>query len=137
MEEEMIEATGEKSRKKRDGRGRRGRDMRDRGYMTLEASFLVPIILLLLAGAILLFLTVGKKEIRRGAMYQSLYQITMEEEQGGAPLKQEEAIPYINRLADMGKGFFQTVFHVTVERAPDVCGNRLRRWQFYGDITEE
>ena len=111
--------------------------MRNRGWMTVEATLLIPIILLLLAGAILLFLTVGKKEIRRGTMYQSLYQITMEEEQSGEPLKQEEAIPYINRLADGGTGFFRTEFHVTVERERDVCGNRLRRWQFYGDITEE
>ena len=45
---------------------RTGREERNKGMMTLEASVIIPIILFLVAGAILLYLTIGKRESIRG-----------------------------------------------------------------------
>ena len=51
---------------------RTGREERNKGMMTLEASVIIPIILFLVAGAVLLSLTIGKRESIRGEYYTNL-----------------------------------------------------------------
>ena len=145
---------------------RRLRPLReDRGRMTVEASVLIPIVFLLVAGSILLFLTIGKRESLRGELYRSIYTLSLAEENDGdlsASLEERASgisrgygqraceslkmgdymimrgsVPYINSLSKAGRGVFRTEFPVIVKRERDLCSNRLRRWQFYGDITEE
>ena len=46
--------------------------------------------------------------------------------------------PVFQFLVDAGNfAAFQAEFPVQAERERDKCASRLRRWQFYGDITEE
>ncbi len=138
--------------------------MRDQnsGMATVEASVLIPIILFLAAGAILLFLTLGKREKLRGDMYVSLYSMTMEEEKektardllrnwsemaskgkegtegtvflNGDWLTITSSVPFLK-----GGGIFsgaRKAFSVRAGRERDLCSSRLRRWQIYGNITE-
>lgn len=120
--------------------------------MTVEATLIVPIILLLLAGIILLFVTIGRREVLRSEMYQALYTLRMEEEKDGNPAAAlKERLKYI--LADAKKSRGQVVcdddtlglegeveyhgsFPVKTERERDVCSDRLRRWSFYGNLAK-
>lgn len=118
---------------------RTGREERNKGMMTLEASVIIPIILFLVAGAILLYLTIGKRESIRGEYYTNLYTISLAEERSRTEdqLKLSGAVYYLDRVDDGNFAAFQAEFPVQAERERDKCASRLRRWQFYGDITEE
>ena len=118
---------------------RTGREERNKGTMTLEASVIIPIILFLVAGAILLYLTIGKRESIRGEYYTNLYTISLAEERSRTEdqLKLSGAVYYLDRVDAGNFAAFQAEFPVQAERERDKCASRLRRWQFYGDITEE
>lgn len=118
---------------------RTGREERNKGMMTLEASVIIPIILILVAGAILLYLTIGKRESIRGEYYTNLYTISLAEERSRTEdqLKLSGAVYYLDRVDAGNFAAFQAEFPVQAARERDKCASRLRRWQFYGDITEE
>ena len=141
-------------------------DRRDhnRGMTTVEASVLVPIIFFLVAGAVLLFLTIGRREQLRGDMCRSLYGLTFSEERDGnmgalleervnnasqeakdAGIEAQQigdwmfmkaAVPYLKRVKNGVFADMKTDFPVRVGRERDLCGSRLRRWQFYGSLTD-
>ena len=111
----------------------------DRGMMTVEATVIIPIILFLVAGAILLYLTIGKRESVRGEYYMTLYSISpeAEREETKDQLELSGSVKYPDRERSGRFAVFQGSFPVHTEREKDKCASRLRRWQFYGDITEE
>ena len=135
---------------------------RCKGVITVEASVLIPIILFLTAGAILLFLTIGHREQLRGDMYKSLYSLTiMEERDGRADVALEDRIAnasqqvkdagmeslligeqiYLHASVSFLKNIaglfspYRAEFPVTVGHEKDLCSDRLRRWQLYGNFT--
>jgi len=131
----------------------------DKGMMTLEASVIVPVILFLFAGVLLLFLAQGKRESLRGEMYTSLYTIPYAEEkeiiaayavmQRADDLSGKADIASVSYSGDgdelalsggvrfAGIGEYGGTLVVKAARERDKCVSRLRRWQFYGDITED
>ena len=129
------------------------------GMMTLEASIIVPVILFLFAGVLLLFLAQGKRETLRGEMYTSLYTIPFAEEkellsayavmQKASELSEKSDVASVSYTGDgdrlslsggvrfAGIGKYGGTMSLTAGRERDKCVSRLRRWQFYGDITED
>lgn len=131
----------------------------NRGMMTVEAGILIPVILLISAGAILLFVGLGRREILRGEMVHSLYTLSLADEIDHSPREElerraAEAVKGAStaELSSMvvgdhlqmqgsvrfgGIGDYEGVFRAAADRERDLCTGRLRRWQFYGDLTEE
>ena len=129
------------------------------GMHTIEASLLIPVILFLVAGVILLTVSQGRRETLRGELYQALYTIPVAAEldaspqdelrsradfiQSGASRAGAEDASSGDQLALNGSvpysgvGSYSGILPVHVERERDLCSNRLRRWQFYGNLTEE
>ena len=114
----------------------RKRGKENRGMMTVEASVLILVILFLLAAAIVLYLTIGKRERLRGEETYQLYTIPIGAETGEDPMVRKGSVEFTNRLA-RSLGVTRKDFSYAVKREQDHCAERLRRWQFYGDIAEE
>lgn len=129
----------------------------DRGVIMVEASVLVPVILFLTAGIILTFLLEMKREMLRDDMVVSLYTIPVSEELDKSPENElERRAESLGGKGESVVGEFRDgrmiltgttgmkeilgrpfEFTARAARDRDVCSDRLRRWQFYGDITEE
>ena len=127
--------------------------------MTVEASILIPVILFIAAGAILLLLAEGKREVMRGEMYTALYTLPIAEEKDHSPgealagraaeILQDTSAAELEAFA-MGDGMTMTGnvryfgigkyegrLPVFTGRERDCLESRLRRWQFYGDLAED
>ena len=132
---------------------------KNEGMMTLEASIIIPVILFLFAGVLLLFLAQGKRESLRGEMYTSLYTIPYAEEkkilaayavmQRANDLSESSGVTSVSYTGDgdrlvlsggvrfAGIGKYGGTLSLSAGRERDKCVSRLRRWQFYGNITED
>ena len=130
------EIQGKKIRVKENRKNRGTKNRGNRGMMTVEASVLIPTILLLLATAIVLYLTIGKRERLRGEETYRLYTIPIGAETDEDPMVRKGAVEFTNRLA-ASLGVTRKDFSFVVKREQDHCTERLRRWRFYGDIAEE
>ncbi len=136
----------------------------DRGMMTLEATVIVPIILMIIMAAILLFLTIGRREALRGEMYVDLYTLEIADEKDGSPadtlsgkadrltsgsaavtassrvigdeLIMTGTVRYLDGKVPAAVARFRQEMPVITMRERDLCSERLRRWQFYGNLTE-
>ena len=125
---------------------------------------IVPIILLIITAVILLFVAIGRREALRGDMYIALYTLGIADEKDRSPadtlsgkaeylagkstavtassrvIGDELIMTGTVRFAD-GKlpaaiARFRQDMPVIVMRERDLCSERLRRWQFYGNLTE-
>ena len=126
---------------------------KNKGYMTIEASFVIPIILIgifvILIGLIIVF----EKSTIKAEEVETLYQIPLEYIRDGKVAKYLGLKSYGNCLeygsvssegsykhhkaAASGELVYVKPFLVNSEREIDLCVDRLRRWQFYDDISEE
>ena len=137
---------------------------KNRGFMTVEVTVIIPILLLIITAVILLYLTIGKREVLRGEMYQSLYTLGVAQEKDGSPADALQAkasrldrgasgtrasatvigdqlvmtgsVRFLEQKVPMKMSRFRKDLSVVAGRERDQCSERLRRWQFYGDITE-
>jgi len=136
----------------------------DRGMMTVEATVIVPIILLIITAAVLLYLAIGKREALRGDMYVALYTLGIADEKDGSPadtlsgkadrfvmgstavtassrvvgdeLIMTGTVRYLDGRVPAAIARFRKDMPVITMRERDLCSERLRRWQFYGNLTE-
>ena len=126
---------------------------KDKGYMTIEASIVIPVVLIgifiSLAGLIIMF----EKSVIKAQEVETLYQIPLgyirddivggylEEKNYGDSLEYGETSSSGNyshhKACASGELEYIKRFKVSSEREIDLCVDRLRRWQFYDDISEE
>ena len=126
---------------------------KDKGYMTIEASVVIPVVLIgvfiTLAGLIIMF----EKSVIKAQEVETLYQIPLgyirddivgsylEEKSYGDTLEYGETSSSGNyshhNASASGELEYIKRFKVDSEREIDLCVDRLRRWQFYDDISEE
>ncbi len=126
--------------------------------MTLEASVIIPIIVFIVAAVVLLFTAQGKREVLRCEMVKALYTIPVGKELDEDPKDEvaaraeriiSEASSCALTSASSGKhlrlegnvryngiGSYDGTLPAAAGRERDLCGKRLRRWQFYGDLAE-
>lgn len=138
---------------------------RNRGTVTVEATVILPILLMIIAAAILLYVTLGRREVLRGEMYKALYTIGIADELDGDPnavlrdrtpviaggsenvsvasegmgdlLLLRGTVGYLKQPVMKPLARFRSRLHAVTARERDLCSERLRRWKFYGDLTEK
>ena len=125
-----------------------------KGYMTIEASFIIPIILFIAVTLIYLFMHLYEREYLRGELYQDSCSIphdVQDEDIGAAAylngIAPEDVYLYGSVRRDVGCSGgditisggidFKVESAFTVKRETGKCSGRLRRWQLYESITEE
>ena len=127
--------------------------MNDKGYMSIEASVIIPIlligILVVLAGLIIMF----EESVITVEEVESLYGIPLENirddrvknylcsinpgenlEYGTIDTSSDYVLHNASYSGDLN--YFKS-FEISFSREIDVCTDRLRRWQLYDDIGEE
>ena len=126
--------------------------VKDKGYMSIEASVIIPMVLVavyvIITGLIIIFemAVLYKDEVT------SIYQIPLSDIRNdnvagylngknyGAVLEYGEASGagnYMNHKAEIsGELKYIRSFSVCSKKEMDVCVDRLRRWQLYDDIKE-
>ncbi|MBO4863700.1 MAG: hypothetical protein J5517_05015 [Eubacterium sp.] len=127
--------------------------MNNKGYMSIEASFVIPILLLgilvVLAGLIIMF----EKSVISVEEVESIYSIPLENirddrvkdylcsKSPGERIEYgqvETSSDYVLHKAsyDGTLDYFKS-FGISFKREIDVCTDRMRRWQLYDDIGEK
>ena len=127
----------------------------NKGSMTVEASVIFPVTILIIFFVLYAYIYILDREILRSGIYETIYTAPLVDadkylesnmdagEVGGTLIWCGEedvvidsrcgsGIVSVNAVMDM-KG--ETDIEGKTEY--DVCTDRLRRWQLYGDITEE
>lgn len=125
-----------------------------KGYMSIEAAFIIPTILFIAVTLIFLFMHLYEREYLRGEMYQNVCSVPHEIEGEDSEVK-----AYLNGITPedaslfgeskyaaecrnkditvSGGVYFKVESRITVKRETGKCSGRLRRWQLYESITEE
>ena len=121
----------------------------NRGSITVEASFIMGIVVIIVYLSVYGYIYTLDREIARANVNEAIYTVTVNDpeehiknaEGGGNPLIWTEA-DYAGSVGSgdvsMSASFDmkgKTV--VTGKTEYDVCTDRLRRWQLYGDLAEE
>ena len=128
--------------------------LRSHGYMTVEASVVVPVILLIAMSLIMIFLHLYEREFLRSEMYVQAYSIPYH-----STKCDEDIVAYLNTFqtkaeymfgnhesrADCSRGqmSFKGSLDYKVKDDFEIihevgkCTERLRRWQLYEDIAEK
>ena len=126
---------------------------KNKGYMTIEASVVIPVVLIgvfiSLAGLIIMF----EKSVIKAQEVETLYQMPLgcirddivddylAEKNYGDTLEYGETSSSGNyahhKACASGELDYIKSFKVNSRREIDLCVDRLRRWQFYDDISEE
>ena len=131
----------------------RNADIR-KGYMSIEAAFIIPMLLLIAVTLIYLFMHLYEREYLRGELYQDSCSIphdVQDEDIGAAAylngIAPEDVYLYGSVRRDVGSSGgditisggidFKVESAFTVKRETGKCSGRLRRWQLYESITEE
>ena len=125
-----------------------------KGYMTIEASFIIPIILFIAVTLIYLFMHLYEREYLRGELYRNSCSVpyhiskddgeTVQYVNGIAP-ETESLFGSESRQAECRSGSltikgeidFKVESEFKVQRETWKCTDRLRRWQLYESFTEE
>ena len=124
-----------------------------RGYMTVEASFLMPLVLLIVASMIVALIYVYEKEHVRANIAEAVYSVPFENKQkenvveylNEQDISQGVVIGSVDSNASKGSGkqvVLEAELHVkgdtNLKYQIDYCpvSKNLRRWQLYGDLTE-
>ncbi|MCR5213454.1 MAG: hypothetical protein K6E10_03495 [Eubacterium sp.] len=126
---------------------------KNRGYMTVEASLLVPIILFGVFIMIMGMILVYERSCLMATEYERLYSVPLEyiradivedylaSEDYNRGLYYKTACvetAYVSHLAVCdGVLKVRDNIEITGEHEIDVCTDRLRRWQLYDDIAEK
>ena len=125
-----------------------------KGYMSIEAAFIIPMLLLIAVTLIYLFMHLYEREYLRGELYQDSCSIphdVQDEDIGAAAylngIAPEDVYLYGSVRRDVGCSSgditisggidFKVESAFTVKRETGKCSGRLRRWQLYESITEE
>lgn len=125
----------------------------DYGYMTIEASFVIAVIITAIFVVIMGFIFTYERSYLISKEYKGLYSIPINNIRNNKVENYLESIDfksptmygevnlkgaYRNKKAEY-KGELDLNSHtnMSVSREIDVCVDRLRRWQMYDDIAEE
>ncbi len=127
----------------------------NRGSISVEASILFPIIILVIFFVLYAFMYIFNRELIRGDIYEAIYTIPLEddgeyiekcinedgvgagtlwcgrEDVNAAGANKNGAAEITAKLEMKGET------KISGKTEYDLCTDRLRRWQLYGDITEE
>ncbi len=129
------------------------RESKNKGYMTIEASLIVPVILIGVCIMIMGMILVYERSFLLATEYERLYTIPYEyiradlvgdyleteDYNRGLYYKTAEVDTYyISHLA-VCDGVLRVRDSISVsgKHEIDVCSDRLRRWQLYDDIAEK
>ncbi len=129
---------------------------KNRGMAVVEVTLILPIILLILVMVIHLMLDAANDSIVRGQCYTALYTYRTEDETMGQRVERwigdslvggdsgnritwgtDGNGPYVSIEGErlpVGVAYRYVSDAVTYRTERDVCTDRLRRWQFYGDV---
>ena len=99
-----------------------------KGYMSIEAAFIIPMLLLIAVTLIYLFMHLYEREYLRGELYQDSCSIPHDVQDEGCSG---------GDITISGGIDFKVESAFTVKRETGKCSGRLRRWQLYESITEE
>lgn len=129
------------------------RAIKDKGFLTVEITIIMPLILIVIFLVIWLFLFLLEKEKLRCDEYREIYSIPWEivrekkEEEYIRDVDFNQGHPYgrisvDNNLSDTkfsikGKVTVKYEDESTVSRDVGLVSDRLRRWQFYGNIADK
>lgn len=123
----------------------------NKGYMTVEASFIVPLIMTITVVMMLALVFMYEKEYLRAGLYVDIYTIPYDEQESpGGYLNQSQpedfclfgeagktALVSGNTIEEIGVVNFKGSEGIHAMRGRDKCADRLRRWQLYDAIKEE
>ena len=138
----------------KDRRSKAGTNEYSKGFMTIEASVVVPVILLIAISTVMIFMHLYEREFMRGEFYEMAYSVPYYSSKSDLGI-----INYLNSVVRDEVYFFgetesskgsidQKIMcagrvDYVVEDAFNVrheigkCSDRLRRWQLYDGFTEE
>ena len=125
----------------------------NKGYMTIEASIILPTILLAIMMIIICLIFVYERSVVASSEYVALYTIPLKNIRNDSVMSYlsgkdyEEGLAYGSCSVDTdysrhmakceGTLNFYTDSEIAGRREIDVCVDRLRRWQLYGDLADE
>lgn|GEM_PF-228907 len=125
----------------------------DSGYMTVEMSLILPFILSVVFGFIFVFIGLYERELLRSDIYTRVYTIPYLSIRNDTVSDYVESAPFGYRYSygDVsvrstgteatagckGSVSFYGTYSVTASHEVVSCSDRLRRWQLYGNITDE
>lgn len=106
-----------------------------KGFMTIEITLLIPILLIVVAFVITVFLFSIGESTERERITKTLYTESAWNKKEQRNLEQEGVVTITAiGLPEEGEYLFQS--KTRVKREWNLCTKRLRRWQMYGDISD-
>ena len=125
----------------------------DKGYMTIEASIILPTILMAIMMIIVCLIFVYERSVVASSEYEALYTIPLKNIRDDSVVSYlggrdyQEGLAYGSCSVDTdysrhmakceGILYLYTDSEIDSRREIDVCVERLRRWQLYGDIADQ
>lgn len=97
----------------------------NRGSMTVETTLVIPIVLFAIYLVILLFVTFTSSGQDYGRCYSMIYSYNNRSAQNEFMIKEQKN----SIIIDYNENHYET--------EENVCTDRLRRWQLYGDVLSE
>ena len=130
------------------------RSLKDKGYMTVEASIVVPVILFIAISLIMMFLYLYERDYLRSEIYQRAYSVPyhnsksdggiMEYLNGFSPEDvymfgniDNSALSLMGQISFRGSVDYKVKGDFYIKHEVGKVTERLRRWQLYESIAEE
>ena len=120
-------------REKKKGYGSDRKHRRNRGMMSVEASLIIPLILIAVMFAVSLSLFAIKESVERARLVETVYTEIPEDSLFNKKVVRDTDVR-MEVLGMFGSGSKYFAIHLHAEREGELCTERLRRWQLYGDI---
>ena len=130
------------------------RTLGNSGFMTLEASVVIPVIIFIAVSIIFMFIHLYERELLRSDMYERAYSVPYENSKTDAGILQHikgyqpgdkylfgkasnSASCFWGQIDYSGSIEFKVKDNFNINHEVGKVTERLRRWQLYDDLAEE
>lgn len=130
------------------------RALKEKGFMTVEASVIVPVILFIAVSLIMMFFYLYEREYLRSEIYERAYSVPYYSIRSDAEIMaylnglqpqdvymfgsvDSEAVSFMGQISFRGIVDYKVKDDFYIKREVGKVTERLRRWQLYESLAEE